>query len=55
MSIEVANSAKQVVGTIADLIMIVKKKQLERSNFRQNEECFNYRKITMLKIITALY
>lgn len=45
MSTEVANLAKQTVRAIADLTMMAKKKQLEKNNPRQNEKCFNCRKI----------
>lgn len=41
MSTEVANLAKQAVGATADLTLMAKKKQSERSNPRRNEECFN--------------
>ena len=40
-STEEANLAKRVVEVIADLTMIIKKKQPKRSDSRQNEECFN--------------
>lgn len=43
-STEVANLAKQVVRATADLIMIAKKKQSDKSNSRPNKKCFNYGK-----------
>ena len=43
-STEAANLAKCVVGATADLTMMAKRKQLERSDLRQNEECFIYGK-----------
>ena len=41
-STEAANLAKRTVGATANLTIMAKRKQLERSDLRQNEECFNY-------------
>ena len=51
---EIANLTTQVVGVIANLTMMTKKKQLERSDSKPNEKYFNCRKKALiLKIITA--
>lgn len=36
--------AKQIVGVVADLTIIGKKNRSKRSDFKLNEEYFNYRK-----------
>lgn len=41
---EVKNLAKQVVEATVDLNIIAKKKQFQRSKFRQNKKYFNYKK-----------
>ena len=41
-STKTANLAKRAVGAIANLTMMAKKKQPERSDLRQNEKCFKY-------------
>ena len=43
-STKAANLANCAVWAIANLTMMAKRKQLERSNLRQNEECFNYKR-----------
>ena len=41
-STEATNLAKRAVGATVDLKMMAKKKQPERSDSIQNQECFNY-------------
>lgn len=45
-SIKAENLTKQIMGAIADLTRMTKKKQSERNDLRVNEECFNCRKST---------
>lgn len=43
-STKAAIMARQVIGAIAELIIMIKKTRLERSDSKLNEEYFNYKK-----------